>query len=145
LDLTLTLVWQGQGAILEKIAEKSPQVVAKALTPKNSVSRAVVVCTFGIYNLAKRSDQLDTTDGSEVFVAGLQTAHGAYSCSKESSKASAPLRNGPPSTLQATAMEALPEDTGLLRRIADTMEPHQKIIRLAKSGIIRIATKGKQG
>ena len=145
LDLELTMAWQGQGTLLEQIQEKTPQVLAKATTPKNSVSRAVVVCTFGIYNAAKRAEALDTTDGSDVLVAGLLTTYGGYSCAKESSNASVPLKNGQVSTLEAAAVADLPEDTGLLNRFTNKIRPHQEFIRVATKGALRLFTRGKSG
>lgn len=88
---------------------------------------------------------MDTADGSDVLVAGLLTTFGGYSCAKESSNASVPLKNGQVSTLEAAAVAALPEDTGLLNRFKNKVRPHQEFMRVATKGALRLFTRGKSG
>lgn len=142
LDLSLTLAWSSQGALIDKFAEVAPGIATEVLTPKTSAYRAILTCTFSIFDHARRYEQLDTTDGAEVFKEGLESAKGAVNCASESDEARITLEDGRTATVKSAVIKAMPEDSHAMSSVTSRFAPIQQ---LARKGVLRLATRGKSG
>lgn len=138
LDLPLTLAWEAQGLLLDMLRDKVPGALANALTPADSVYRAVAVCAIGVYKYVSELKELDGTEGSAMVLAGLNTRSEAVDCYEEASQAQVRLKSGQVGTLQEDVLRAAPEESLKLGTITNNVKPLKNLgSRLAQKFVTR--------